>query len=279
MKFNEYVADVRFWGGETMGFLWMSGTVSRNQVSGKGGKRICIRPGHVEDLCSLKRIDSSSFPDGFWSSENFLTELRSAGVGPSDSTTEKATILVAVQEGESEAGGREVDVIGIGCLRQVLDEGSITYLAVDPKVRGNGIGSLVVVALLKRGLIHGMTTVVLEVSEKNVEAIRLYEKMGFQAIGSRKGYYGRDVAAVVMRRSMEEREHSCLMMTERKLLIRLKSRGIDVDERDCVSCDGVSLSDEFQLNNFGDVRAKRWVDGVDELEGGEERKWRPFLKS
>ena len=58
--------------------------------------------------------------------------------------------------------------------------------------------------LLERGRAAGMTDAFLEVRPSNTAAIRLYQSMGFEHVGIRRGYYqavgGREDAAVLRRR-------------------------------------------------------------------------------
>jgi len=55
--------------------------------------------------------------------------------------------------------------------------------------------------LLDRGAAMGMTEAFLEVRPSNTAAIRLYQSMGFEQVGVRRGYYqatvGREDAAVL----------------------------------------------------------------------------------
>lgn len=72
-------------------------------------------------------------------------------------------------------------------FRKISGVGEITVLATDPSDQGKG---------LMRGLINyvfdaepGIKEWWLEVSEFNLNAIHLYEKLGFLHTGTRKGYY------------------------------------------------------------------------------------------
>ena len=64
----------------------------------------------------------------------------------------------------------------------------VMNVAVDPEVRGNGIGT----ALLERLLAEvgdPAARYTLEVRVSNAEAIRLYERFGFRSAGLRRRYY------------------------------------------------------------------------------------------
>ncbi|MEG1945733.1 MAG: ribosomal protein S18-alanine N-acetyltransferase [Lachnospiraceae bacterium] len=70
-----------------------------------------------------------------------------------------------------------------------LEEGEITNVAVNPMMQRQGIGRKVVEDVLQQASKRGITQVVLEVRVSNHPAITLYEKLGFQEIGIRKGFY------------------------------------------------------------------------------------------
>jgi len=84
---------------------------------------------------------------------------------------------------------RDVTPIGF-CLYQIThDEAEILTLGILPEKRGSSCGAL----LLERGQEYlsnrNVRRLLLEVSEKNIPARRLYEKAGFSEIARRKGYY------------------------------------------------------------------------------------------
>lgn len=63
-------------------------------------------------------------------------------------------------------------------------------LAVDPDFRGRGLGRRLVAHVLERLVAKGVQRVFLEVAEENVEAQRLYERLGFVAVAVLPNYYG-----------------------------------------------------------------------------------------
>jgi len=58
--------------------------------------------------------------------------------------------------------------------------GAIQNLGVDPRARRRGLGEALLRQCLRGFLAAGMTRVVLEVTEQNVAALRLYRKWGFR---------------------------------------------------------------------------------------------------
>ncbi len=79
-------------------------------------------------------------------------------------------------------------VVGYAFFTAVLDEGSLDNIAVDPAYRGRGLGRHILSTLLKAYEPH-LSLIYLEVRSSNQAAIRLYEHMGFETVGRRRGYY------------------------------------------------------------------------------------------
>lgn len=89
------------------------------------------------------------------------------------------------------AGTRDVDparVIGFALTRQVLDEEEILLIAVRPAFRGQGFGKRLLREAIERARARSAVRVFLEMREGN-PAQHLYRSIGFEKIGTRKGYY------------------------------------------------------------------------------------------
>lgn len=80
-------------------------------------------------------------------------------------------------------------VCGYAGMYSVIDSAEITGIAVIPDRRNEGIGSLLMNAIIKEAKKRGALAIHLEVRETNSAAIGLYEKLGFSADGKRKNYY------------------------------------------------------------------------------------------
>lgn len=78
--------------------------------------------------------------------------------------------------------------LGFALVRSVLDECELLLLAVDPLWRGRGIGHALVSDSLRTARRRGITSMNLEVRASN-NAIKLYEKLGFEYVHRRPGYY------------------------------------------------------------------------------------------
>ncbi len=69
------------------------------------------------------------------------------------------------------------------------EEAHITEIAVREKMRGNGLGELLLIGSLREACNYGSKVMTLEARVSNFIAQRLYEKYGFKSVGIRKGYY------------------------------------------------------------------------------------------
>ncbi len=87
--------------------------------------------------------------------------------------------------------GLNVEIVGYICVRTLLDVTHVMDLAVTPRLKRMGIGSLLLRNALQelRRTRPDISLVTLEVRESNIAALKLYEKYGFREIGSRRGYY------------------------------------------------------------------------------------------
>ena len=90
-------------------------------------------------------------------------------------------------------------IAGYCGLWTVLGEGNITNMAVDKEYRKKGIGEALMKEMEKRGSQKDVDIFFLEVRQSNAAARRLYDKMGYKEIGTRKRFYERPVEdAIVM---------------------------------------------------------------------------------
>ena len=80
-------------------------------------------------------------------------------------------------------------LVGYACLEWVLDEGSLTNLAVMPTYRRRGIAEALTQKLLDYAKALSLQFVTLEVRVSNTPASNLYRKTGFEDVGVRKNYY------------------------------------------------------------------------------------------
>ncbi len=93
------------------------------------------------------------------------------------------------------------EVIAYGVMSIGAGEAHILNLCVDAHFRCRGVGRQLLRYLLERARAAGMGAAFLEVRPSNTAAIRLYQSLGFEQVGIRRGYYqavgGREDAAVL----------------------------------------------------------------------------------
>jgi ribosomal-protein-alanine acetyltransferase len=142
---------------------------------------VSIRPAQTADVEAIHAIETRSFGDP-WSAASFRSML----------TQPQVLASVAVRGGK---------VIGYSIAWQLADEAELANLAVAPDARGEGIGRLLLDALLEAIETRGGATVYLEVRESNAAARALYLSRRFEETGRRKGYYDKPREdAVILRR-------------------------------------------------------------------------------
>jgi len=138
----------------------------------------------ARDLPSVMEIDALSLPRP-WSAAIWRGELGSP----------YGLYLVLEERGE---------VFGQIGVRHVLGELHVTTIAVRPEYRRRGHARALIGAAL--AAYPNASHVHLEVRPTNVEAIALYESLGFLETGRRPHYYG-DEDAVLMTLNLDETHH------------------------------------------------------------------------
>lgn len=121
---------------------------------------------YLDSVCELDRICF----EVNWSRSVFESEI----------SNPNAYYIVAV------CSDRAVGYCGIDF---VVDEGSITNLAVLPDYRNKGIASQLLRLIEDFAFNEKLSFITLEVRESNYNAIKLYKKNGFKEVGRRKNYY------------------------------------------------------------------------------------------
>ncbi len=80
-------------------------------------------------------------------------------------------------------------VVGYAGMWVLGPEAHVTNVGVHQGFRRRGIGEILMRFLMSRAAARGATRMTLEVRRSNVPAQRLYEKLGFEGVGYRPGYY------------------------------------------------------------------------------------------
>lgn len=97
--------------------------------------------------------------------------------------------------------GAHDELLAYAVLMMVLDEAHLLNLSVARPCQRHGLGWRMLDWMSARAREHGARSLFLEVRPTNTEAHRLYERYGFQKIGTRRDYYpahgGREDADVM----------------------------------------------------------------------------------
>jgi ribosomal-protein-alanine N-acetyltransferase len=124
----------------------------------------------ASDLDAVQRIEKASFSTP-WPAYAYRQEIE---------TNRMAHYIVARVGSE---------VVGFAGIWLMVDQAHITTFAVDPAWRRQGVGSRMILALLRMSRTLGARNATLEVRLSNTAARRLYERFGFRPVGVRPRYY------------------------------------------------------------------------------------------
>ena len=141
---------------------------------------VLIRPMVEIDLPEVAAVEQSSY--AFPWSENIFRDCLRVGY------TCRALDLAG-------------QIIGYGVMSLGAGEAHILNVCVRDEFRNLGFGRRLLEHLLERAAAAGVAEAFLEVRPSNLAAIRLYQHLGFEQIGIRRGYYqasdGREDAIVL----------------------------------------------------------------------------------
>ena len=146
---------------------------------------IRLRLAHRLDLEAISNIEELSFPDPY--PQKLLANLLHENP--------KTFFVTEAQDGT---------IIGYCVAVEELTRAHLISIAVLPQYRLQGIGKALIRALIS-SLDSRVTELRLEVKERNVEAMKLYESLGFRSEEFIEGYYGDGSAALEMRLKLDDR--------------------------------------------------------------------------
>ena len=135
----------------------------------------------LDDLDTILEIEARAYPVP-WSREQMI-----------DVFNQKVIRMKLLMNGE---------LIGYAFVSIILDEGHLLHITIDPIHHGKRLGRYLLEHVLQLGDSHQLATIFLEVREGNTPARALYDRIGFNQVGVRKGYYpckinGREDAIVM----------------------------------------------------------------------------------
>ena len=125
----------------------------------------------LRDLPAIERIERRSYPTP-WSRSMFASEL-----------SKPSSVCLGAFDPDSDA------LLGYLIISRYVDAWHVMNVAVSPDHRGRGIATALLERLFELTADDVQRGYTLEVRVSNETAIRLYERLGFQARGVRRGYY------------------------------------------------------------------------------------------
>ena len=142
-----------------------------------------IRRLSLGDLDDVERIEKSAYRTP-WSRSMFASEL-----------AKPASICLGAFEGDR--------LVGYVINSRYVDAWHVMNVAVSPSHQGRGIATQLLEHLFEVTRDDERRGYTLEVRMSNTDAIRLYEKLGFERRGIRRGYYtdNREDALIMWRDS------------------------------------------------------------------------------
>ena len=146
---------------------------------------ITYRDANSFDIPVLVSLDKELFPYSPWSAGQYREEI-SAPTRLFVVALDDASSIIGYG-GVFAPGGAEADVLTVGVV---------------PMHRGQGIARELMARITKWAVDQGSIAMMLEVKTDNVEAISLYESLGYSKLNIRKDYFGSGLDALVMRKEL-----------------------------------------------------------------------------
>jgi ribosomal-protein-alanine N-acetyltransferase len=143
-------------------------------------ERFHIRTASLSDLPAISGIEDDSFPDPYP-----LSLLKRLINDYSES------FFVAVDH--------RARLVGYCVSSLGSSSAHLISIAVDREFRGNGIATMLLQRTIGYLIAHAAREFYLEVNPKNVEAVGLYRKLGFEKAGLLKEYYSDGSDAIMMK--------------------------------------------------------------------------------
>ena len=165
-----------------------------------------------EDIAQIAKIDREAFPT-MWPPVDYRRELRNQlahyiVVYKEEETMEEPEVKTTLEKGlpylvsrvrrlfnynrsfgnEPSPSGKQY-IIGFAGLWNIAEEAHVINIAVRELYRHQGIGELLLIAIIDKASELKADIITLEVRASNIAARRLYSKYGFTRVGLRRGYY------------------------------------------------------------------------------------------
>jgi ribosomal-protein-alanine N-acetyltransferase len=174
-----------------------------------------IEPMRLRDIGEVMEIERASFPSP-WSARAYRHELLENDLSHylvvRQRQMEGAGLSLLGKVRRSLEVGKQSPILGYGGFWMMAGEAHVSTIAVQPNRRRQGIGELLLVAMLDRATELEANIATLEVRVSNVTAQNLYRKYGFRQVGLRRRYY------------RDSDEDALIMSTERLTSANFQSR-------------------------------------------------------
>jgi ribosomal-protein-alanine acetyltransferase len=144
-------------------------------------QEVWIRAANPSDLPAILALEQSTPSAAHWSLDHYQSRIQSQ--------PQAACFLVAERRTDQKRHQNEAQVCGFLGARIVAGEWEIENVVVDREVRRQGVGTLLMQALIKKWQGGAGTALLLEVRESNTAARALYERHGLREVGRRSAYY------------------------------------------------------------------------------------------
>lgn len=132
-------------------------------------KNRIIRMASKEDIAAITLLEKQTFSEP-WTQKSFLQAIE---------RKENIFLVCEIENG----------IAGYCLLYGMTDEGEIPTIATNPQYLRSGVATQLLQEMMKKCKSAGIQKIFLEVRESNLAARSLYEKNGFNIIGTRKDFY------------------------------------------------------------------------------------------
>ncbi|MDM7999829.1 MAG: ribosomal protein S18-alanine N-acetyltransferase [Dehalococcoidia bacterium] len=207
-----------------------------------------VRPMTADDIPQVSEIDREAFPTE-WPPPSFKRELSSSMVrylvavddsrrltgkpakprrGAWESLLARVRHIMGRDNAQDDSvAGKETDfIVGYASIWMMTDESHLTSIAVRQSHRHQGIGEMLLLAVIKLSLQLKARVLTLEVRASNHSAQALYVKYGFKNVGIRRRYYtdnGEDAVIMTTDKLTSPAYQAALRDLEAKYLERHKA--------------------------------------------------------
>ena len=171
---------------------------------------ITISPMTKDDVEAVVQIEQEAYGKHHWAKSSFYDEM---------SNNLAKYYTAKTPEGE---------LVGYAGTWHIIDEGHITTIAVKKEYLRNHIGEAIIQKIIDDCYKNNIKYLTLEVRVSNIPAIKLYEKYGFQSLGTRKGYY------------QDNNEDALIMWTENIFYDKFK----EIYEKNCQNLEKLIKTNE-----------------------------------